>query len=311
MRLDITVCHSVLKQYLQADYSPVTGLQEDRNLLYEITKNNITLNKDLLTCYEIEFEQNPSQLDIYQSWLAAQTAKSEEETLFLTDDLSHANINSLFTSDLYFQILVNVAYTTYDKIIFSNLLTRYKTPLELLKILPMDRARILNRHENNYYNNYHLPYNKEIQNGESCSNLSKWLGRILKDETNIEIIDPYLYQNINSFKNYILPHIKHGANLTFYSGYTRDNNLGRPLNSADFINEFNNTAYSNWNISNVFSVQKIEIHDRKILTDKYVIKIGRGLDVFGRNGTTNRCDIDVYYRSKWNGVLPTPNTTIM
>jgi len=109
-----------------------------------------------------------------------------------------------------------------------------------------------------------------------------------------------------------LPHIKHNANLYFYSEFTRDNNLRRYLRISDFKNEFSgNAVYSNWTIANVFKVPKIEIHDRGILTDNYFIKIGKGLDVFGNSANTNRCYIDVNHKSNWHGNLPVPQITII
>ena len=122
---------------------------------------------------------------------------------------------------------------------------------------------------------------------------------------NITIVDPYLFQNKSKLKNYILPSIKHGANLTFYTF------LDRPSRSGELQSEFVSSAYSNWNIKNIYSVGiKKDIHDRGILTDKYFIHIGKGLAVFGNNGT-EECYIHVYHRINWHGTLPTIDTTIM
>jgi len=313
MKLDVTLCHSILKQYFAADYNPITGSRTARDFANEIEKNRIVLNDDLLLWYEIEFENDELLFQCFQDWFSKISTEPPEEKLLLPSGLSDVQINSLFPNSEYFQILVNVANNSYDKIIFSELLLPYQLQLENLGIIPMNKNKILDRTDINfYYNAYHLPYNKEIQSNELKSDLSAWFKRILKDENNIHILDSFLLQNINKFKQYILPHIKHNANLHFYSEFTRDNRLGRNLNSSDFINEFSgNPNYSNWKVANVFKVVKPEIHDRGILTDNYFIKIGKGLDVFGNATNTNRCYIDVWHRKDWHGTLPLPVNTII
>ena len=65
MKLDITVCHSILKFYFQSDYHPISGDQKAIDLAKEIGKNRIVLNDDLIVCYDIEFETNDNLKDIY------------------------------------------------------------------------------------------------------------------------------------------------------------------------------------------------------------------------------------------------------
>jgi len=315
MKLDVTLCHSILKQYFAADYNPITGSRTARDFANEIEKNRIVLNDDLLLWYEIEFENDELLFQCFQDWFSKISTEPPEEKLLLPSGLSDVQINSLFPNSEYFQILVNVANNSYDKIIFSDLLTPFQLQLENLGIIPMNKNKILDRTDINfYYNAYHFHYNRQVQTGENNSDLCNWFSRILKDENDIIFLDAYLFQNISKFKTYILPHIVHGANLTFY---TYLGNIGsgrsiRQLNYSDFQTEFSNSVYSPYNIVNVFEVKiKKYIHERWLLTNKYYIQLGKGLATFGNSSTTEESSIHADYRSLWNGTLPLPVNTII
>ncbi len=56
MKLDVTVCHSILKYCFQADEGFISADTNAMTVWHEINKNRIVLNDDLIVHYECEFE---------------------------------------------------------------------------------------------------------------------------------------------------------------------------------------------------------------------------------------------------------------
>ncbi len=191
--------------------------------------------------------------------------------------------------------MLNIAYLNEDRIIFSELLQSYETALEGKNILQMNIDRILDRDDINHYNNYRFPIiRKRISKGESSSDLSQWLKRIIKTETDIKIIDGYIYQERENFKNYFLPHISHKATIKIYTFLDH-------ISQSDVINKFTGADYSNFNIEVFLIPSKRDQHARNILTNSYFIHLEKGLRIFGRNGQTDQSDITVDYITNITG----------
>ncbi len=304
MRLDIVVCRSILEVCFELG-NPFERSNEANQIMDEIYNKRINLNADLERHYENYFETQPLHLlDIYQNWIA-DLFTAAEGLLFLPENLRHPSIDGL-TGDNYLDTLLNLTYHTRDKIVFSELLTDYDTELSALGILQMNSERILNRIENNRYNQYHFPIQrKRIIAGESSSDLSSWLSRIIQGETDITIIDPYIYVEIQNFRNYFLGHIPHGAKIKIYTAHQRNRALRRTTTDRDLIREFTHPFYNDWNIE-VYIIPPREQHDRDILTNQYAISLGRGISIFGRRGHTFQSNIGVdYIKNITDNTLPT------
>ena len=289
MKLDITLCHSILA-YCFANLDHYERQNRARHLLDEIRKQRINLNDDLQVYYEVYFEtQRSDLLEDYQQWFANQVIYADYVT-FTPNNLSNTEIDNSVNDD-YLRTLLNITYVNQDKIVFSELLNSYDRTLKNIGILQLNIANILDRSVNNYYNDYHFPITrKRIIAGQSSRKLSNWLKRILQTEIDFEIIDNYIYTERDNFKRYFLPHVQHGATLKIYTISSRG------VQIADLIREFSSSDYTNWQIELYLIQSKRDQHARNILTNNYFVHLEKGMRIFGRNGRTDQSDINVDYR---------------
>ena len=289
MRLDIVVCHSIL-EYCFSNFRRYERENKAKQILAEIERKRINLNEDLQAHYEIHFEtQRADLLEDYQLWLSNQV-QYENYVKFVDNDLSSVGVDRIISDD-YLRIAVNIACQNEDKIIFSELLSNYDDALKNIGILQMNVDRILDRNEDNYYNSYRLPIiRKRIAAGESSGKLSNWLKRIIKTETEFEIIDGYIYQSRESFKNYFLVHVPTGAKIKIYTL-----SVGAAT-EANLLREFSGADYRDWDLEVYLLSSKREQHARNILTNNYFIQLEKGMRIFGRSGLTDQSDITVDYK---------------
>ncbi len=265
MRLDIVICRSVLELCFELSNRLERNNQANQ-IMDEIYSKRIHLNSDLESHYEDYFTRHaPHLLQIYQDWIS-DLFTAAEGLMFAPENLDHPNIDGL-TGDNYLDTLLNITYHTQDKIVFSELLLGYDTQLNRQGILQMDSGRILNRDENNYYNSYHFPIQrKRIVTGSSSRDLSDWFSRILQNETDVSIIDPYIYSSTTNLKRYFLCHVPHGAKVKIYTSHQNNRHLRRMTNDSDLVGEFSRPTYNNWNIE-VYITPPRQEHDRDILTN--------------------------------------------
>ncbi len=289
MKLDIVVCYSTL-EFCFFDVHYYERQNKGRLILDEIRRKRVNMNDDLLVYYETYFEDQGQDLfEEYQMWFSNQVLYSEH-VKFVQNNLSAHAADSI--SDEYLKILVNIAYLNEDKIIFSELLENNYDNLKRIGILQMNIDRILNTNEDNYYNSYRFPIiRKRIAYGDSSADLSNWLRRIIQKETEFEIIDGYILQEINNFKTYFLPHVQANATIKIYTILDR-------ISGSDLTDEFFHPFYSRWNIEIYLIQSKRYQHARNILTDNYFIQLEKGMRIFGENGLTDQSDITVDYKIK-------------
>ena len=290
MRLDIVVCYSVL-EYCFSNIRHYERENKARQILDEIERKRINLNDDLQVHYEAYFEtERADLLEDYQQWLSNRV-QYEDYVKLVDNDLSTADVDRIISDD-YLRIVTNIAYRNEDKIVFSELLNDYDADLQNIGILQMNVDRILDRSEDNYYNSYRFPIiRKRTELGGSSAKLSAWLKRIIQTETEFEIIDGYIYQERENFKNCFLVHVPSGAKIKI------DTFLDR-IREADLINEFSSVDYRNWNVEVHLIPSKKEQHARNILTNNYFIHLEKGMRIFGRNGLTDQSDITIDHRDK-------------
>lgn len=294
MKREIAVCHSILSHCFK-NVNPLDQQNTALAILAEIDRNMVLMNDDIEVAYDIFFEENhPNLLADYQMWLSnkvqyANTAK------IVSSHLTSSSISSL-TSDDYLDILLNLTLIGTDKIVFSDLLTNLDIGLSALGILQMNQQRILNKVENNSYNSYRFPIiRKRIQNGESSVDLSNWLSKIIKDEMNITIIDPYIYANRQNLKTLFLNHVAPNATIKIYTTLNRNTRIGsvrRTLTNADLSTEFSHADYSTWTME-VYTMPQGEQHARNILTNQYYIHLEKGLAIFKDGVHTAQSDITI------------------
>lgn len=293
MKLKITVCHSILS-YCFANINPLDQGNPALSILAEIDRNTVLINDDLEVAYEIFFEEkHPELLANYQMWLSNK-ALYANATKIVSSNLNSHSITALTTDD-YLEILLNLTIIGEDKVVFSDLLTTMDNSLAALKILQMNQIRILNRSQSNYYNSYRFPIlRKRVENGDSATDLSNWLARIIKTETDITIIDPYIYSSVGNLKMLFLSHVPNGATIKIYTAlyHTRVGSRRRMLTNGDLITEFSHTDYAAWNME-VYVIPTQGQHARCILTNNYFIHLEKGLAIFGNGISAAQSMINV------------------
>ncbi len=288
MKLEIAVCYSTLA-YCFTHENPFERDNKANDVLAEIKRKRVTLNDDLVVYYETYFEsQQADLLEDYQLWFANQVLYTDH-VKFVGNDLTSVEIDNIISDD-YLNLLTTITYQTEDKIVFSELLDGDEVNLKAIGLLQMKVDRILDRHEDNYYNSYRLPIiRKRIEVDKSSSGLSNWLKKIIQTETYFEIIDGYIYQERANFKTYFLAYIPHQATIKIFT-------ILDGITETDLINEFSGPDYQHWTIEVYLIRSKREQHARNILTNNYFIQLEKGMRIFGRRGKTDQSDINIDYR---------------
>ncbi len=284
MKREITVCHSILS-YIFENLNPFDKENFADLLLKEIQRNKLLLNDDLEQHYETKFQSNPASWQAYLAWIISQKQYPDLVKRVQNGSLN-PNINAL-TQDTYEQCLLSICENSVDKIVFSDLLQSLAPALRNFDVFLMEQTTILDRTAQNAYNDYRFPIiRKRISQGQSSSDLGQWLSKIIQTETDITIIDNYIYQNQRSFRTHFLAYLPQNANIKIYTLLDR-------ITQQQLIREFSRTFYSQWNIEVWLIPDKGEQHDRNIFTNRYHIAIGKGFGVFGNRGQTAQSDISV------------------
>lgn len=280
--LEITLEHAILKK-CNVD-TTIMG-EEEINFLKKINQHTIVVSEELMKYEEEEFgKESLLDKEWYRQFImhkinCKKTAKIIEE---VKDKFCSEKLNE------YQNHIVNLCLSSYDKILLtdsSKLLSLKKVAIEKLSY-----DMIMSNKLNNTFTKYTVPINGCIEEGQESKEFGEWIGRFIEGANYIEIHDNYICtpDNIKSFNKYILKYIAEHAEVNIYTIETSD------ICKEDLMREFQNEKYQKWKLR-VFLVKlKKEHHDRVIVTDKYVIQMGRGMSTYGRNGKTFQTLINIY-----------------
>ncbi|MED2799901.1 hypothetical protein P4244_20470 [Bacillus thuringiensis] len=303
MKLDITVCHSIL-EFCFNDGINLTDILQDKCdkliVLEEIKKRRICLSDNLEEQYHNYFSQErPELLDIYQSFIG--TLMGFANNIKFIDNQPAAHYFDFLENDSYLEVLCTICYLSEDQILLSNKLdSDQKIKLESMAISCFDIQRIQNMDEDNKLNLYRLPIiAKRIPAKIDNNSISTWLSKFLLTENEFTIVDRYIYQNSNSFLNYFLIHVQAGAKIKIYTVE------GTQARRHDIYHKFNSQPFRNWDIEIYIIPNTRDQHARNILTNQYFIEIDNGMGLFGRDGLTYQGDITIQYKNQvHNHALP-------
>ncbi|NFE95944.1 hypothetical protein FDF12_07490 [Clostridium botulinum] len=287
MKLDITLCYSIIEYYFD-NFNQYEIDNKGNRIFDRIKQHSVNLNYELEEKYEEYFRNNrPELLCSYQDFIKNMTYSSEGAKII--DSLNQYSEVDKITDEEYYNILISTCYSTKDKILMSDKCDTFITDLKNIGIEVVKSNQMLDVNDSNIINSYSLPITgKKICHGLSSEEVSKWIGRFLEDETDIEIIDGYIYQNAYNFYNYFLKYIKHGSNLKIYTFLDK-------IVEDDIISEFTSERYKYWNIEIFIFQSKKQQHARNIFTNKYYIHLEKGMAIFGRNGITDQSDVNIAF----------------
>lgn len=309
MKLNITICHSIIKMCLEVQ---LNGISRFNRQLEETDPGSLVLKqikrRKITFCIELEekileyFDKNePEFKQVYQDYVTS-LINDEEHAFYLNNYTKDPLIDSI-TTDEYLNTLLNVAFQTEDKIVFSQLLDTYKSQACQYELNIMNKNDILDRSKDTILNRYTMSRVREFSTADQISSLSIsiWLARFWKNEKNFTIIDSYIIKHKDSFKKYVLDYIPNGANVNIYTLRDKQRN-------SDFINAFKNHDFSSWNIDIFIYESKTENHDRCIITDNYHIQINNLLGAFDYKGTSfvSQVTITPNYKTNVDGIDKRP-----
>lgn len=292
MKLEVTTCHSILETCFES-----IGSSFSENILIdELKRRMIVFHSDLEDIYEGYFKANRADLiDIYYSFVSSILYNAKHAKL-LDDYSEDSKLNAMFAGDKNSRVLANVCNSTEDRIILSGLISATLTK-ELEKdhsIYTYTSMDIVDTKKNTILNQYRLPLFKRIPQGANSMELGKWLGRFLKFEKEITVIDNHLYENADNFYNYFLNHVDNSTRIKIIT------KLGHGITSSDIINKFKSPPFTSWNIDEIHLIRaKRQQHARNIITDNFIILIDKGMAVFGTghaSGLTDQSDISIHYK---------------
>ncbi|NUU61257.1 hypothetical protein [Paenibacillus agri] len=293
MKLEVTLCYSLLEKC----FDSITNVFDETTLLNELKRRKLIIHHELENIYESYFKHDrPELFDIYAAFVSS--ILNNEMYSKVVDNINESPVVELiFPDSNNNRIVTNVCNSTEDKILMSELLNDFeKEKLENeMSISSFNSTEILDENKPTILNHYKIPIFKRVPQGENSFALSKWLGRFLKNEKEITIIDNFLYENSINFYNYVIKYIDKDANIKLITMVNNRNT------EANIINKFKSSPFDLWNISEIHIVNmKREQHARNILTENYIIMIDKGMAVFGtgRVNNTDQSDITINYRSK-------------
>lgn len=285
MKLDITLCHSIIKMCLESELKGISRF--DRNMensdeglriLDEIKKRRITFCLELEEKIEEHFDKHEPELkELYHDFVKA-IIPDEENALFLNEYIENPQISQL-TAIEYYKILLNVAYLTEDKIIFSEIINTLKAQACCHEINILQKDDILDKDKDTVLNVYRMSRVREFATADrvTCDYVSKWLSRFWKNQNDFVIIDNYVYQHRDKLRKYILDYVPWGSKVTIYT-------LSQGLMDNDVVNGFREPQFSHWNFEIYLFDRKRENHDRCIITNNFHIQINNLLGAFDNNG---------------------------
>lgn len=289
MKLDITLSYTIIEFFLE-NLNEFEANNIGLRILQAIQQHYINLTYELEDNYDKYFQNKRMDLlDMYRTFISNIITTNEYSKLI--EELPEYNEINTLVNDGYYKNLLSVCFNSSDKILLSDDNCPYDSKLIDLGITKVRNNEILDVNSNNIFNFYVLPiFARRITVGLPSSVIGKWIGRYLENETDIEIIDGYIYQNIDNFNEYFLKYIKHGANIKIYTI------IDRGCTKTDIINEFKSSKYLLWRIEVFIISSKKEQHARNIFTNNYYIHLEKGMNIFGKDGFTYQSDVTVGFR---------------
>lgn len=278
--LEITLEHSILKR---CNIDTATMGKDEINFLNKISQHTIVVSEELMN-YEVgEFE---SELDKewYKQFIMDKIMCKKKAKII--DGVNEKFCNKKLNK--YQNYIINLCMSSYDKILLTD-----SSKLLSIKNVVIDKISykmIMSKELNNNFTRYTLPINACIEEGQESKKIGEWIGRFIKGANYIQIHDNFICSSddIKSFKKYILKYIAESVDVEIYTIET--DNISR----EDIVNEFKKEIYQKWKLSVFLLNSKMEHHDRVMVTDKYVIQIGRGVSGYGRGGKTFQTLINIY-----------------
>lgn len=284
MNLEITVCHSIL-DYCLTNLNYFDKENQAKKILDEIRSRQLVLHEDLEYEYEQFFENHkPELLDTYREFMKNTVAYAETSKI-LSSYQQRSDTQVL--NDAYLKMLADICLSTNDKILFSDLFNVFSNRLKNWGIAHYNRRNVTNKNNNTILNQYRLPLiRKVIRSGESSHNLSRWLSRFLISETDITIVDGYIFENSINFHRYFLTHIPFGAKIKLFT-------LRNGRTDREIIRKFTYPPFDKWQFEINIIPSKKDQHARDVFTNNYYIEIDKGMGVFGSKGKTHQANITV------------------
>jgi hypothetical protein len=295
MRLEVTVCHSIIEKCLD-NISIFDRENKSKLILDELFRRRMVLHPDLEEQYVNHFSNiRPDLLDNFMTLY--QSIVIQEDNIKLIK-----NYSSIYNhSDIYLSILINICNSSLDKILLTDYNDSTIGDISSLGISKVDSNRIVDYQDKNILNNYRLPIiRKVVTAGESSLDLSIWLSKFISTEQNFIIVDNYIYENRLLFLNFFLKYVRIGADIELYTMVNNNNT------EQNIINTFNRPPFNKWKFNKInFVRNKKDQHARDIITDRYYIEIDKGMKVFGNNNSTHQANITIGYKEQmYDSTLP-------
>lgn len=279
--LEITLEHTIWEKYMEAQVFPNS---EEKEFLRRIDQHTIIVSDVLLDLEEKKFAGQSGLEELFKTFIA-NFNQSEINAKFIDVVNASYSTNKL---DEYQNYIVNLCLASDDKILLTN--SRKILSMKSSPVNSISYDMVMGNKVDNIFSKYTLPIHTNINKGEESKKHAEWLGRFFKGEKYIEIHDNYIcsLDNIKNFKKYILKYIEENADVDIYTIVT--DNISR----EDIKREFEKEEYHKWNLSVFLAPSKKEHHARDIVTNKYVIRMDRGISAFGNNGEMFQSLIDIY-----------------
>ena len=125
--------------------------------------------------------------------------------------------------------------------------------------------------EDNPLNKFSKPYVCYLDSEKEASYYFSWLEKLFRNEKDIIIIDPYLFEEpgLSTFKEKFLPLFSNAQNLTIYCSL-------KNISESRLIREMSDDIYRDWHIK-VNVCTSINIHARYIISENICLELDRGL----------------------------------
>lgn len=159
---------------------------------------------------------------------------------------------------------------------------------DLLKKVKLITLEDIRECKNNPITKYSFPIVSHLAKpGEPCDAYAKWFENLLSNEHSITIVDQFIMKSygISVLNRYYFPCFSDGAKVNILCDFEACGHTDK----SELLQQIGQTTLSRLDISIRFCTN---MHERYILTDNFVIVIGRGLDFLNLSGTlTGDCFI--------------------
>lgn len=283
--LDITVCRSILEKCMDIDTFFTSS--DSVKVANRIRQHRMVVSSKLLEYYEEYFNSKSPEYKYWYQSLVEKVLYSQERAVFAEE--KNVKINFIKNAE-YLNELLNVCYNSADRLVVSDDPKIDDSILKKYKIESIKTKDILDKGANNTFTKFTMPIHmKNIENDEKSIDIAEWIGRFLKNQKYIVIFDNFIAtkDNIRNLRKYILKFIEQGADVIIYT-FEIEN-----VNKQNIIDEFTSKYYSKWNIEIYLIKRKRDQHGRIILTEKHTIQLDRGISLFGVDGRTYQCIINI------------------